>query len=116
MSRKNGLSVLENIPNLIFPRVLPLNFKFGKVRLVLKKGGIHRVIYFPSNWRVTLVSLFIRGVTKEDAFERLGIKFGAVLLVDVKEEQPKTFSGKSEKKRADMWIGFHENMTWSLEF
>jgi len=82
--------------------------------LVFKEGDIHGVIYFSSDWRITLITFLIRGVTKEDALERLGIKFGAVIVMDVnKGGATKDFEWWSEEKER---ICIYKDMTGGLKF
>lgn len=58
--------------------VLPLNVNFGVIWLILKKGYIHGVVeFFVLRW-ITFVSLLVRRVAEEYAFNGFRVKFTAL--------------------------------------
>ena len=52
-------SILKNVPKLIFPQLLPLNFKLGEIGLVLKECDIHGIVHLPSEGGITLISFLV---------------------------------------------------------
>ena len=66
----------NNVPKLIFLRkILSLNISFGVKWFLLNESNIHGTVKTSCNRRITLIPLFIGGISYEYAFDDLGIKF-----------------------------------------